>query len=225
MKIIYPWKAGQLDAPKSVKTEIIQELNARYPGVLGSKIPDDTVQHALKSVCSTLIELEKSHSVPWVVVTTQHLSLVHTLARMIPVTMALTRHWRPLNITTDVLVDTFRQPAPFDDFSPDPAGELLHSVKNRGILVWENFSELKLGGYKYASQFMEVLGHRMDKRKMTVFLCPLPRGMSPTELTALLDRVEKSIGANAPNILREAATWKHFKTASNTQFNVKTEEV
>lgn len=224
-KLIYPWTAGDLDASKVVKAEVMQEMRSRYPMVIGMPPPPKRVLTALNSIVRELLARSDHLTVvPWMVCVTSSVSLLQSLARLIPCTLMLTRLLKPVNVTTDALIDLFKRPVPADDFELDPAGEALHAIRNRGVLVWENFSEFKSGGFHFSSQFMSLLSYRMEKRKITVFLCASNQTFNAQATQELFDQIEKSVGKNIPIMLREAASWKYLKVEAE-KFTFKTEEV
>ena len=57
------------------------------------------------------------------------LRLLNLIALVVPTTIAATYKLRPMNVTTDKMLECFRAPPPFDDFSEDPAGDELVRVQ------------------------------------------------------------------------------------------------
>lgn len=211
--LVYPWTAGDLDAPKILKAEIMQEMRSLYPGVVGMGKPEGKVIKVLYSVVSELMTLKEEGKVPWIVCLSWSAVLLQTLAKLIPATVMLTLKLKCLNITTDTLVDLFKMPTPHTDFEDDPAGEALHRIKNRGLVVWENFFDLKASGNRFSTQFSSLMGYRLDNKKMTVFLSRIKASFSPASLKELRGYAEKSMGSTVPAMLQEAAVWKQIQVS------------
>ena len=210
-KLIYPWDLREqvlLEDADPLLCEIYDDLCIKYPIL---KVLSKIEEKWLRVVDTIISDLRPTGGrVPWSLVASNSPRFLNTLSILVPAIMAATFRKKPINVHADMLIEYFRAPLPFDDFIQDPVGEELSRIRSAGLLVWENFGELRQGSNKYASRFSDVLMKRMTHRRATLFLCTFVQDVR-TPAAALFRNVEETYGTTASETVKESASLRSFQ--------------
>jgi hypothetical protein len=165
----------------------------------------------VKEATNILNELIENNK--WVVFTCNRIRIMQALAKVVPITFALSEVRAPLNISSEKLIELFSARKPQDDWRDDPAGEALHKINKAALLVWENV-DFPAQNTRYFGKFAELLSARLTKSvPMPVLFTatsPVSADMTSFKKT-LYSRISAAVGSNALSIIDEMSKFIDFQ--------------
>jgi len=173
MSIIYPWTAKKaLTKTKDdrfVYDWVIERLidgNFDSYWLKDGHTPEPRVLEVTDKI---LTQLTVRGSRSWVLLISQDVPLLQSLADVLPMTYAFTERTSARKVTTDSLLELFRARRPGDMFDPDSVEKYIRSVRRTGMLYWSAVDEPCFGSDKRTSNFHELLSFRVTHKLATIF--------------------------------------------------------
>jgi len=103
----------------------------------------------------------------WVLALSNSVVLLESMAKLVPLTFALTTFRKVRTVTTEEVLQYYHSRRPPDYFESDPVGEYLYQVERCGLLVWDK-ADYPASAGRYSGASATLLGKRTGKR--TLFL-------------------------------------------------------
>lgn len=219
-KLVFPWLVresgnnlyGFEGSQLELDTVLWQLSRLKYPYEQFNKSkPDRSIIMAVESIFRLFNERLKKKKVPWVMVVSESMPLLQAIAKITPMTWALTLRNSCFNASSVQMMELFSAKRPRDDFSPDPPGELLHEMTYTGLLVWELLTEQVYGTKGRSGQFVELMTRRLEQRKALLVTGYAPEGFTEKTATLMMRGIGERYGQTVRGLLEQEAALRHFK--------------
>ena len=220
-KLVFPWypqeKNGQLvgfpGSQLELDTVLWQLHRLKYPYEKFNRVkPDKSMIKATELVLKLMDSRLKKNRLPWVLVASESMPLLQALAKIVPMTWALTLRKSCFNVSSVQLMELFSTARPKDDFDADPAGDVLHELTYTSLLVWELLTEQVYGTKGRAGQFADILVKRLERRKNALLVTSyMPGGFTDKTADQMMKDIGERYGQTVKGLLEQEAELRHFK--------------
>lgn len=202
-KLYYPWSQTPNKKISKKSQEIIYDNLHRlgYPIFKFQKQkPDEKTLKAINYVCTEMEELSKSPETPWVLVLSNSMTLLQSIATLVPMAYALTYSYSVISINNPKIVGALSSNKPLSPFQDDPAGAMIDEVKHAGLLVWSGIEQPIFKGAGCSAEVVDILSSRVQKP--TIFLNFYPEKFTKKVLASVWGAASTTYSSQVSDLLR-----------------------
>jgi len=209
MELVFPWDDRNFDGTSPQKGRVYDSL--RKVGFKLNPWRNEPTQQIVGGIGRLMPGiLEKK----WQLVCSNSVSLLQSLAEIVPIVFSLTTHDSAITVTTEKLVSRFF----LDAWGPediDRRDDIAWQAKSSGLTCWSDVTQPHSSGSKYHSKFSDLLTKRKALGYPIIFLATLiqARGKSFDEDSAdsIFDKVRLALGDTASVLIQEAVSVQYLE--------------
>lgn len=203
-KYVYPWDSSKFKGNQFTKDRLYDLMYKRgYPLKKIEVEPDDSTKKGIDMVLNAFF---KEKAKPWMLVMSNSLELLQSLAIYVPSTVCLTTRMKVFNSSVEDMLRFYRARLPRDDFEVDPAGEAVHSLTHAGFLVLDGITQGGALSLSYAGSFYNTLSKRAGLRNArTMFPVLSEKTVSAKSVSQVFADVKNGFGVGVTAIIEQKA--------------------
>lgn len=206
MKLITPWNMRTFKRAEDLQAIAFVKERLYKRGFYADKWIDASIQcrKVTEDIVKQLFMQDKDKVA--LIVMCNSLSFMKSLSQTIPITFSLTVKVASCLVTTSGLMDLFLSKTPTDIWESYPAGEVLTTIENSGLLMWLSPDLIIAGSLKQEGRFMKVFMSRQGQKKMVLLVKqPSKEKIEKKHITEVVAKLKKALGDIVGDTIAENA--------------------
>lgn len=206
MNLVTPWNIDKIKRAEDLQAIALvkEHLYKRGFNVEKWKDASPQLQGASEGILTALFGQEQVN----LIVMCNSFPLLTSLSHVLPVIFALTKRVASCLVNTTGLLELFMSRTPTDIWESYPAGEILSSIENSGLITWMAPNLRIAGAEKMEGKFSKIISSRHDQKKMILLVKTVSKGSAEKKhIEETTKQLSEAFGVMIGSIIVENANF------------------